>query len=70
MGIFDETLSHVCCSNVLLLYPHLFSQWFSWFSNSKKRKADINESDGELNNAHPTTETLLDENERQRMYVF
>ncbi|XP_073486150.1 ATP-binding cassette sub-family B member 5-like isoform X1 [Aquarana catesbeiana] len=41
--------------------------WFSWFSNSKKRKADINESDGELNNAHPTTETLLDENERQRI---
>lgn len=41
------------------------SGWFSWFSNSRKRKADINESDGELNNAHPTTETLLDEKERQ-----
>ncbi|XP_040208750.1 ATP-binding cassette sub-family B member 5-like isoform X4 [Rana temporaria] len=41
--------------------------WFSWFSNSRKRKADINESDGELNNAHPTTETLLDEKERQRI---
>ncbi|XP_040208747.1 ATP-binding cassette sub-family B member 5-like isoform X2 [Rana temporaria] len=42
-------------------------KWFSWFSNSRKRKADINESDGELNNAHPTTETLLDEKERQRI---
>ncbi|CAI9593215.1 unnamed protein product, partial [Staurois parvus] len=43
------------------------SQWFSWFSTSRKRKEDINEADGELNNVHPTTETLLDEKERSRI---
>ncbi|XP_072268652.1 ATP-binding cassette sub-family B member 5-like [Pyxicephalus adspersus] len=40
--------------------------WISWLSNSNKRKADIKDADGELNSVQHTTESLLDENERQR----
>ncbi|KAM5157179.1 ATP-binding cassette sub-family B member 5-like [Mantella aurantiaca] len=37
-----------------------------WFSNLRKRKSDIKEADKELNNVHPTTESLLDEKEREK----
>ncbi|XP_075068303.1 ATP-binding cassette sub-family B member 5 isoform X2 [Mixophyes fleayi] len=34
--------------------------WFSWLSNINKSKTGVKEMDTELNNIHPTTESLLD----------
>ncbi|XP_068092078.1 ATP-binding cassette sub-family B member 5-like isoform X1 [Hyperolius riggenbachi] len=42
------------------------SGWLSWLPNSNKRKADIKDAETEINNIHPTTESLLDENQREK----
>ncbi|XP_069585914.1 ATP-binding cassette sub-family B member 5-like [Ranitomeya imitator] len=43
----------------------LDSGWFSWMSNGSKKRKDIKEGDTEINNIHPTTESLLDESQKQ-----
>ncbi|XP_073533905.1 ATP-binding cassette sub-family B member 5-like isoform X1 [Phyllobates terribilis] len=43
----------------------LNSGWFSWLSNGSKKRNDIKEGDTEINNIQPTTESLLDESQKQ-----
>ncbi|KAM4028833.1 ATP-binding cassette sub-family B member 5-like isoform 1-T1 [Anomaloglossus baeobatrachus] len=40
---------------------------FSWLSNRSKKRNDIKEGDTEINNIHPTTESLLDEGQKQNL---
>ncbi|XP_073533901.1 ATP-binding cassette sub-family B member 5-like isoform X4 [Phyllobates terribilis] len=41
-------------------------QWFSWKNqNGSKKRNDIKEGDTEINNIEPTTESLLDESQKQ-----
>ncbi|XP_073533920.1 ATP-binding cassette sub-family B member 5-like isoform X5 [Phyllobates terribilis] len=45
----------------------LNSGWFSWLSNGSKKRDDIKEGDTEINNIQPTTESLLDESQKQNV---